>query len=262
MCIPVTCSIMKRLALFTVLFTALSFAGATAQVRQTQQKMTQQPKMKVEIWSDMVCPFCYMGKHRYEKALAQFAHRDDIEVVWHSFQLYPGMKKITTKENAYQYLARVKGISLDQSKQMHASVVQMAQSDGLQYNFDKTTVANSYNAHRLLQMAKKHGLASEAEEHIFKAYFTDGKDIDDIPTLTSIGFAIGLDKTAVEKMLRGTDFAAEVAADLKEADQIGITGVPFFVFDRKYAVSGAQPVDTFFASLQRAHSDWQQNKQR
>jgi predicted DsbA family dithiol-disulfide isomerase len=253
---------MKRLALFTVLFTALSFAGATAQVRQTQQKMTQQPKMKVEIWSDMVCPFCYMGKHRYEKALAQFAHRDDIEVVWHSFQLYPGMKKITTKENAYQYLARVKGISLDQSKQMHASVVQMAQSDGLQYNFDKTTVANSYNAHRLLQMAKKHGLASEAEEHIFKAYFTDGKDIDDIPTLTSIGFAIGLDKTAVEKMLRGTDFAAEVAADLKEADQIGITGVPFFVFDRKYAVSGAQPVDTFFASLQRAHSDWQQNKQR
>jgi predicted DsbA family dithiol-disulfide isomerase len=253
---------MKRLALFTVLFTALSFAGATAQVRQTQQKMTRQPKMKVEIWSDMVCPFCYMGKHRYEKALAQFAHRDDIEVVWHSFQLYPGMKKITTKENAYQYLARVKGISLDQSKQMHASVVQMAQSDGLQYNFDKTTVANSYNAHRLLQMAKKHGLASEAEEHIFKAYFTDGKDIDDIPTLTSIGFAIGLDKTAVEKMLRGTDFAAEVAADLKEADQIGITGVPFFVFDRKYAVSGAQPVDTFFASLQRAHSDWQQNKQR
>jgi predicted DsbA family dithiol-disulfide isomerase len=253
---------MKRLALFTVLFTALSFAGATAQVRQTQQKMTQQPKMKVEIWSDMVCPFCYMGKHRYEKALAQFAHRDDIEVVWHSFQLYPGMKKITTKENAYQYLARVKGISLDQSKQMHASVVQMAQSDGLQYNFDKTTVANSYNAHRLLQMAKKHGLASEAEEHIFKAYFTDGKDIDDISTLTSIGFAIGLDKTAVEKMLRGTDFAAEVAADLKEADQIGITGVPFFVFDRKYAVSGAQPVDTFFASLQRAHSDWQQNKQR
>ena len=253
---------MKRLALFTVLFTALSFAGATAQVRQTQKKMTQQPKMKVEIWSDMVCPFCYMGKHRFEKALAQFAGRNDVEVTWHSFQLYPGMKKITTKENAYQYLARVKGISLDQSKQMHASVVQMAQSDGLQYNFDKTTVANSYNAHRLLQMAKKHGLASEAEEHIFKAYFTDGKDIDDIPTLTSIGVAIGLDKTAVEKMLRGTDFAAEVAADLKEADQIGITGVPFFVFDRKYAVSGAQPVDTFFASLQRAHSDWQQNKQR
>ena len=253
---------MKRLALFTVLFTALSFAGATAQVRQTQKKMTQQPKMKVEIWSDMVCPFCYMGKHRFEKALAQFAGRNDVEVTWHSFQLYPGMKKITTKENAYQYLARVKGISLDQSKQMHASVVQMAQSDGLQYNFDKTTVANSYNAHRLLQIAKKHGLASEAEEHIFKAYFTDGKDIDDIPTLTSIGVAIGLDKTAVEKMLRGTDFAAEVAADLKEADQIGITGVPFFVFDRKYAVSGAQPVDTFFASLQRAHSDWQQNKQR
>jgi predicted DsbA family dithiol-disulfide isomerase len=251
---------MKRLALFTVLFTALSFAGATAQVHQTQKKMTQQPKMKVEIWSDMVCPFCYMGKHRYEKALAQFAHRDDIEVVWHSFQLYPGVKKITTKENAYQYLARVKGISLEQSKQMHASVVQMAQSDGLQYNFDKTTVANSYNAHRLLQMAKKHGRGSDAEEHIFKAYFTDGKDIDDIPTLTSIGVAIGLDKAAVEKMLHSNDFAAEVAADLKEAEQIGITGVPFFVFDRKYAVSGAQPVDTFVASLQRAHADWQQKR--
>ncbi len=251
---------MKRLALFTVIFTALSFAGATAQVHQTQKKMTQQPKMKVEIWSDMVCPFCYMGKHRYEKALAQFAHRDDIEVIWHSFQLYPGMKKITTKENAYQYLARVKGISLEQSKQMHASVVHMAQSDGLQYNFDKTTVANSYNAHRLLQMAKKHGHGSDAEEHIFKAYFTDGKDIDDIPTLTSIGVAIGLDKAAVEKMLHSNDFAAEVAADVKEAEQIGITGVPFFVFDRKYAVSGAQPVDTFVASLQRAHADWQQKR--
>jgi predicted DsbA family dithiol-disulfide isomerase len=109
-------------------------------------------------------------------------------------------------------------------------------------------------------MAKKHGRGSDAEEHIFKAYFTDGKDIDDIPTLTSIGVAIGLDKAAVEKMLHSNDFAAEVAADLKEAEQIGITGVPFFVFDRKYAVSGAQPVDTFVASLQRAHADWQQKR--
>jgi len=251
---------MKHLALLIVLITALGAPGVSGQVRQTQKKMTQQPRMKVERWSDMVCPFCYMGKHRFEKALAQFAHRDDIEVTWHSFQLYPGMKKITAKENAYQYLARVKGISLEQSKQMHASVVQLAQSDGLQYNFDKTTVANSYNAHRLLQMAKKHGLGSEAEEHLFKAYFTDGKDIDDIPTLTAIGVATGLDKAAVEKMLHGTEFAAEVAADLKEADQIGISGVPFFVLDRKYAVSGAQPVDTFVASLQRAHAGWQQKK--
>lgn len=220
--------------------------------------MTTTPKMKVEIWSDMVCPFCYMGKHRYEAALAQFSHPDDVELIWRSFQLYPGMERITTAENAYQYLARVKGISLQQSMQMHESVERMAQSDGLQYNFANTVVANSYNAHRLLQMARQHGLASAAEEHIFKAYFTDGRDIDDVATLTAIGVQIGLNEAEVKQMLAGNDFAAEVAADLHEAEQIGITGVPFFVFDRKYAVSGAQPVDTFLQTLKVSHGEWLQ----
>jgi predicted DsbA family dithiol-disulfide isomerase len=247
--------------LVSILALILSFAGhcGYAQVAKTSKKMTTTPKMKVEIWSDMVCPFCYMGKHRYDAALEKFSHRDDVELVWHSFQLYPGMERITTKENAYQYLARVKGISLQQSVQMHESVENMAKSDGLVYNFAKTVVANSYNAHRLLQMAKQYHLASEAEEHIFIAYFTEGKDIYDVATLTEIGVQIGLNKEAVQQMLAGKEYAAEVAADLREAEQIGISGVPFFVFDRKYAVSGAQAIDTFLHTLEVSYTEWKKN---
>jgi predicted DsbA family dithiol-disulfide isomerase len=217
-------------------------------------KMTNE-KMKVEVWSDVVCPFCYLGKRRYETALKKFAEANNVELVWKSFQLYPGLQQ-HVKENSYQHIARMKHISYEQSAQMHEQVVNMAAGDGLHYRFDKTVVANSHDAHRLVQMAKTHGKGSEAEELLFSAYLVEGKDISDKETLAAIGAKIGLDKTAVKKMLEGNDYAAAVQTDQDEATRLGINGVPFFVFNRRYAVSGAQPVDTFLKTMEHAYKEW------
>jgi protein disulfide-isomerase len=226
----------------------------TKQANKTTKMET--AKMKVEIWSDMVCPFCYIGKRRYEAAVKEFAHAGDIELVWHSFQLNPDMEQQGANENAYQYLARAKGMSLEQSVKMHEHVTAMAKGEGLAYHFDKTVITNSYNAHRLLQMAKHHHLGDKAEETLFYAYFTEGKNLNDRATLTELGVKIGLNEAAVKEMLEGVAYSKEVDADIKEAASIGISGVPFFVFDRKYAVSGAQPADTFLQTLQRSYDEW------
>jgi len=212
-------------------------------------------KMKVEIWSDMVCPFCYIGKRHYEAALSKFAHANDIETEWHSFQLNPDLPA-DTHQNPYQYLAKAKGISYEQSVKMHEHVTGMAHNAGLTYNFDKAVIVNSFNAHRLLQMAKKHKLGSKAEEVLFKAYFTDGRNLNDVETLVQLGTDIGLKPEDIRSMLAGDTNTAEVHADLREAEQIGINGVPFFVFNRKYGVSGAQPADTFLNTLQHAWDEW------
>ncbi|MBX2905479.1 MAG: DsbA family oxidoreductase [Taibaiella sp.] len=217
-------------------------------------KMTNE-KMKVEVWSDVVCPFCYLGKRRYETALKKFAEANNVELVWKSFQLYPGLQQ-HVKENSYQHIARMKHISYEQSAQMHEQVVNMAAGDGLYYRFDKTVVANSHDAHRLVQMAKANHKGNEAEEQLFSAYLVEGKDISDKETLATIGAKIGLDKAAVKKMLDGNEYAAAVQTDQDEANRLGINGVPFFVFNRRYAVSGAQPVDTFLKTMEHAYKEW------
>jgi predicted DsbA family dithiol-disulfide isomerase len=138
--------------------------------------------MKIEIWSDIVCPFCYIGKRRFEKALAQFEHRDEIEVEWKSFQLSPGLKSEPGK-SIHQFLAEHKGISLDEARGMNDYVTQMAAQETLEYDFDKAVVANSLKAHQLIHFAKANGKQEEAEELLFRAYFTEGKDIDNPQTL-------------------------------------------------------------------------------
>lgn len=213
-------------------------------------------KMKVEIWSDIMCPFCYIGKRHFEEALKQFPDADKIEVEWHSFQLDPGLPKPASDLNVYEYLAQRKGISVEQSKAMHKNVVQMAEAAGLTYNFDKTVVANSFDAHRLIQFAKTKNLGDEAEERLFKAYFTEGKDMCDTSTLLQLAKDIGLDETETKEVLNSNAYAAEVKNDIEEASRIGVRGVPFFVFDRKYAVSGAQPGAAFVNVLQKSFSEF------
>lgn len=244
-----------------VMVVVLANAQIKTKTKQKAQKMMTDKKMKVEIWSDMVCPFCYIGKRRYEAALSKFAHADDIEIVWHSFQLNPILEVNKEKrESVYEYLAKAKGVSYEQSVKMHEGVEKMANEVGLEYRFDKAVVTNSQNAHRVMQMAQNNGLGDEAEEQLFKAYFTEGKDLNDVATLVQIGVEIGLDAKAVTTMLAGNDYIKEVTDDMQEANKLGINGVPFFVFDRKYAVSGAQPVDTFLQTLQAAHAAWQKGK--
>lgn len=212
--------------------------------------------MKVEIWSDVVCPFCYIGKRKFEAALAQFENASEVELVWHSFLLDPDLKS-DGNTSLYEYLAERKGISVEQSKQMHQQVTDMAKEVGLDYHFENAVVANSIDAHRLLQLAKQHGLGDAAKEQLFKAYFIDGKNIGSYETLQAIGENIGLDAATVADVLASNAYLAEVQADVAEAQRIGVRGVPFFVFDRKYAISGAQPAEAFLGALQTSFAEWQ-----
>ncbi|WP_439559095.1 DsbA family oxidoreductase [Dyadobacter sp.] len=212
--------------------------------------------MKVEIWSDVMCPFCYIGKRKFENALAKFPNRDKIQVEWKSFQLNPQMKTEPGK-SINEYLAETKGWTPEYASQVNDHVTNMAAEVGLEYNMDKAVLANSFDAHRFLQFAKTKGLGDAAEEQLFKAYFTDGKNTADHDTLVELGTAIGLDSAELRAVLEGTRFSEDVRRDVYEAQQVGARGVPFFVLDRKYAVSGAQPSETFLGALQQSFGEWE-----
>ena len=210
--------------------------------------------MQIEIWSDIMCPFCYIGKRKFEAALSQFEGRDDVEIIWKSYQLSPDMVTDSCK-NINQYLAEHKGISLQAAAHMKAYVTDMAAKEGLTYNFDKTVVANSLKAHQFAHFAKLYGKQDEAEEKLFLAYFTEGKNMDDDDVLIQMAAELGLDTSALKLALENGIYAEQVIADIKEAEQIGVRGVPFFVFDRKYAVSGAQDSKVFLQTLEKAHAE-------
>lgn len=204
--------------------------------------------MKIEIWSDIMCPFCYIGKRQLETALQQFPD-NDFEIEWKSFQLDPTITPEPGKD-VYTYLAERKGMTVEQSKEMHKGVAERAKSVGLEYNFDKAVISNSLEAHRIIQLAKTKKLGDEIEEIFFKAYFTEGWDLNDGPTLIELAEKAGLDKNDVLEVLKSDNlYLKEVEHDIEEAQQIGVQGVPFFVFDRKYAVSGAQPVEAFVQTI-------------
>ena len=215
------------------------------------------PKMKVEVWSDIMCPFCYIGKRNYEAALAQFAESNNVEIEWRSFQLDPTIPASTEKKlSVYEYLAERKGMSYQQSVSMHQSVIQTAKNAGLTYNLDNAIVANSFDAHKMIQLAKTKGLGDEAEERLFLAYFTQGKDFGKLETLVELGLEIGLKEEEIVAAVNSEDFAYKVKQDIQEAQNIGVRGVPFFVFNRKYAVSGAQPPQAFLQTLEQSYNEW------
>ncbi|OXA75678.1 protein disulfide-isomerase [Flavobacterium aquidurense] len=206
--------------------------------------------MKIEIWSDIMCPFCYIGKRQLETALEAFPG-NDFEIEWKSFQLDPTITSQSGKD-VYTFLAERKGISVEQSKEMHKGVVERAKSVGLDYHFDKAIISNSLTAHRIIHLAKAKKLGDEMEEIFFKAYFTNGKDLNDSQTLIELGIQAGLDSNEVKEVVENENlYLSDVKGDIKEAQEIGVQGVPFFVFDRKYAVSGAQPVEAFVNTIKK-----------
>jgi predicted DsbA family dithiol-disulfide isomerase len=204
--------------------------------------------MKIEVWSDIMCPFCYIGKRHLELALQQFPEME-VELVWKSFQLDPTITPQPGKD-VYSYLAERKGMSLEESKQMHQHVVDRAAEVGLVYNYDKAIIANSFDAHRLLHLAKRNGKGDQLKEKLLAAYFTEGKDFGDKQVLTNLGQEVGLKEEDIHTVLFTDMYAREVQSDIQEAQEIGVRGVPFFVFDRKYAVSGAQPIEAFVETIQ------------
>ena len=220
-----------------------------------QAQNTKEEKMKVEVWSDVVCPFCYIGKAHFDEALAQFVEKENIEFVWKSFQLNPTLKT-NLDQNLYEHLSESKGIPVEQAKGMGSHAAQMGKSAGLELNFDECVVANSFNAHRLIHFAKANGKQQEMKSRLFKAYFTEGKNIDDSETLIALAKEIGLDADEAKAVLDSDKYAEAVRSDIEESQQLGVRGVPFFVFDRKYAISGAQPTEAFTETLEKSFAEW------
>jgi len=211
--------------------------------------------MKIEIWSDVMCPFCYIGKRHLEQALAALPFQKDIQIDWKSYQLNPEYKN-EGGESLYDYLSRSKGISVDQAKQMTTQVSQMANNVGLNIDFENNIPANSFNAHRLIHFAASKGKQDEAEESLFKAHFTENKDIDNLEVLLSVAAELGLELSEAKAALESNAFEEEVRYDIYESQQLGVRGVPFFVMDRKYALSGAQPVEAFKQAITQGYNEW------
>lgn len=204
--------------------------------------------MKVEIWSDLMCPFCYIGKRKFEMALNLFEGKDNVEIVWKSFQLDPTIVSDANK-TVNQFLAERKGWTVEYAEQMNDHVTKIAKEVGLEYNLDKAVVANSFDAHRFSHLAKKHNRQNEAEEQLFKAYFTDGKNTADHDTIIQLGVEIGLDANEIKQMLKSDAYSEDVRMDIYEAQQIGVSGVPFFLFIDKYTITGAQDSSVFLQAL-------------
>lgn len=207
--------------------------------------------MKVEIWSDVACPFCYIGKRSFEQALARFEHRDEVEVQWRSFQLDPtAPDRVEGGLNAL--IAKKYGRTEDEAREMNGRVIEMAAGFGLEYDFDRAQPSNTRDAHRLLHLARAHGGEDEAEERLFRAYFVEGERLSDHATLVRLGEEVGLDRAEIERVLTGDDLGDAVDAEVAEAQGLGLSGVPAFVLDRRLLVSGAQPPEALLGALTQA----------
>jgi predicted DsbA family dithiol-disulfide isomerase len=211
--------------------------------------------MKIEIWSDVACPWCYIGKRRFEAALAEFPHRDQVEVQWRSYQLDPSVPD-HYDGTELDYLSTRKGLAAAQVTQMFDHVAAQAKGEGLNYRFDAVVVANSFTAHRLIHLAAAHGKQDAAKERLLSDHFEHGKDIGSPDYLASVGAELGLDAGDVAELFSTDKYADDVRRDFAEARALGISGVPFFVIDRKYGLSGAQPATSFTMALEQA---WQES---
>ena len=207
--------------------------------------------MEVKIWSDVRCPFCYIGKKKFEAALEQFEHKDKVKITWKSFQLDPTLETRTDLD-IIEYFVETKGVSAEQARQMLGGATQMAKEVGLEFQLEDSVIANSFRAHKVIQLAKSKGLGNEIEEALFKVHFEESGNIDDPEILMEAATSIGLDKTEIRQVLESDAFEYEVKQDELEARNIGVRGVPFFVFDDRYAVSGAQPSEVFLETLEKA----------
>jgi predicted DsbA family dithiol-disulfide isomerase len=205
--------------------------------------------LTVEIWSDVVCPWCYIGKRRFEAAVADFPH--DVQVVWRSFELDPGAPAVRDHAAA-EHLASKYGMSVEQAQSSHAQMTELAAREGLEYHFETARGGNSFDAHRLIHLAAAHGKQAEAQERVMRAYFTEGVAIGDREQLVALAADLGLDPDEARSVLESDAYADAVREDEHLAQRIGIHGVPFFVLGRRYGVSGAQPADVLVQALEKA----------
>jgi len=211
-------------------------------------------RIVVDVWSDVMCPFCYLGDTLLEQALERFEHADAVDIRYHSFLLMPDLP-VDTAINLDDLLVTQRGFSRAQAEAMNAQVAERGRQAGLDYRFDRAIATNMRRAHELSHFAKQSGRQHDMIRRLFKAYFTDGLNMGDRETLADLAAEIGLDRDAAAASLEAGEFADAVEADLQDARRLGISGVPFFVFNGTYAVSGAQPVEAFGQVLDKTWSE-------
>jgi predicted DsbA family dithiol-disulfide isomerase len=207
-------------------------------------------KLDVQVWSDIVCPWCYVGKRRLETALADFPHRDEVQITWRAFELDPRAPRVRDVSVSYaERLARKYATTVDSAERMIRTMTETAAAEGLDFRFDRIRPGNTFDAHRVLHLAAAHGKGGEAKERLLRAYMTEGEPIGEPEALVRLAGDVGLDADEVRAVLAGDAFAREVRDEEDEAHAIGVGGVPFFVLDRRYGVSGAQPPDVLLRVL-------------
>jgi predicted DsbA family dithiol-disulfide isomerase len=210
--------------------------------------------MRIDVWSDVVCPWCYIGKRHLEEALERFEHSDDVEIVYHSFELDPSAPQVPV-ETTVEALAKKFGASVDQAREMMKQANVPAAAAGLEFRHEDTPHARTIDAHRLLHLAKAEGKQAVIKEELLAAYFTRGESMGDHAVLKQAAVNVGLDAGRVDEVLAGDEFAGDVQADIDQARAYGATGVPFYVVEGKYGVSGAQPTDLFSQLLEKVHAE-------
>lgn len=211
-------------------------------------------KMKIEIWSDIMCPFCYIGKKNFEIALKNLPFKNEVKIEWKSFQLDPDLEQSDTQTTT-EYFRNKKGFSEQQAKQMTSQVIQMGKASGIEFNFEKALITNTLNAHKLLHLAKKYNKSTEMEEELFKSHFVEGKNVGDIDMLVSLAISLGINAEKAKKSLHSDGFEYEIKQDILEAKNNGISGVPFFILNEKYGISGAQPAEVFEKAMIQTYQE-------
>jgi predicted DsbA family dithiol-disulfide isomerase len=213
-------------------------------------------KLLIDTWSDVVCPWCYIGKRRLEAALALFPHRADVEVRWRAFELDPSAPPIRDSHvSQAERLAKKYGMSVSKAEAAIKNMTEVAAADGLEFHFEKTRSGNTFDAHRVLHLALERGVQDAVKERLLRGYMTEGVAIGEREALVELAGQAGLDREEVHAMLAGTQYAADVRADEEHARKLGISGVPFFVIGGRYAVSGAQPASVLLGALEKAWGD-------
>lgn len=217
-------------------------------------------KMKIEIWSDIACPYCYIGKRKLETALKQFPQADKVQIVWHSYELNPDLPKGSLGISYLSYMAQQHGVDeAEQRKQLDA-LTALAKSVGLDYNLDALVVTNTSDALRLVKLARRFDLADETEEVLFKAYFTDGKCVSDKDTLIALGMGVGLPKEEIVKMLLSNDFQDEIKEDIRYSENVlDLEYIPFYLINNQEIIQGSLDQSEYLPVLSRAYSYWEKN---
>lgn len=217
-------------------------------------------KMKIDIWSDIACPFCYIGKRKLEMALSQFPHKDKVELVWHSYELDPGLPKEALESKIYGYFSMKYNVSENEARETMQRTASLAKEVGLEFDYENLIVANTSDALRLIKLAKEYGLATEAEEILFDAYFVKGMDVSDKETLVRLGVLIGLKDEVVIGMLDSDRYYSEIKEDIEYSENVlNLEYIPFYLFNNKEIVQGSIAVEDYLSVLTKSYDDWVKN---